>query len=178
MTVFDFDDHCETNDAMVFMHQLKAVNPQFKATLFAIPALGNDAFWDNHPDWIELAMHGWAHPNPYEAAGWSYDQACDVLLSAPAAFMNGWKSPGWQISDGTYQALLDLGWWVADQHLEDGRRPAGLPVYLYEDDDCWHGHVQNVCGNGILETWDALCAKVAATTDFQFASEAVKVAVA
>ena len=172
--VFDWDDHCPDNDAMPYMLRLKELNPAFKATLFAIPALGDDEFWNSHPDWIELAMHGWAHPDPYEAAGWTYEQAIDVMLCKPERFVRGFKAPGWQISDATYRAIVDLGWWVADQHLEDSRRPAELPVYFYEDGN-WHGHVQNVCGNGLEETWEHVCGLVAACEDFRFASEAVKV---
>ncbi len=175
MTVFDFDDHCEANDAMPYMRILKEINPEFKATLFSIPALGDDEFWDGHPEWIELAMHGWSHPHPRESEHWSQDQATDVLLSAPRAFVHGWKSPGWLSSPGVYQACLDLDWWIADQHLADDIRPANLDVYLWEDGDNWHGHVQDVCGNGIEETWNELSAKVAATTEFRFASEAVLV---
>lgn len=174
MTCFDWDDHCDVNDAMPYMEQLKALNPAFKATLFAIPALGDDQFWASHPDWIELAMHGWSHPDPREAEWWTYEQACDVLLAVPDGFAHGWKSPGWLTSPGMYQALGELGWWIADQHLADAVRPADLPVYLWEDGDNWHGHVQAVCGNGLEETWETVCEKVAATTEFRFASEMVK----
>lgn len=175
---FDWDDHCDINDAMPWMASLKERNPAFKATLFSIPALGSDEFWGSHPDWIELAMHGWTHPDPREAEHWSYDQAVDVLLSAPTGFVKVWKSPGWLTSEGMYQACLDLGWTVADQHLADHLRPEGLSVYLWEDGDNWHGHVQNVCGNGIRETWKQVCDKVAETSEFLFVTESVREAVA
>jgi hypothetical protein len=97
-----------------------------------------------------------------------------VLLSAPVRFVEGWKSPGWQISAGTYRALNELGWWVADQHLEDHRRPEGLRTYFYEDGlDRWHGHIQNVCGNGLQETWPVLLEAVTEAPSFEFVSEAV-----
>jgi hypothetical protein len=176
VSCFDWDDHCEANDAMPWMVQLKELNPSFKATLFSIPALGSDDYWDDHPEWIELVGHGWAHPDPREAEHWDHDQATDVLLSMPRAFVDGWKSPGWLTSDGMYQACLDLGWWIADQHLADARRPAGLAVYLHEDGRNWHGHVQNVCGNGLRETWAQVCEMVEETDEFLFASEAVQVA--
>lgn len=167
---FDWDDHHAGNNAMPWMERLKEINPAFKATLFAVPGLGDPWFWEDHPDWIELAVHGWLHPDPFECAEWTKERTLQALDSAPDPFVDGWKSPGWQISDATYEALLERGWWVADQHLEDGRRPAGLRTYFYEDGN-WHGHVQNVCGNGLEETWDEVVAKVRDTETFLFASE-------
>lgn len=177
MSCFDWDDHCDVNDAMPYMAHLKELNPAFKATLFSIPAWGDEQFWSSHPDWIELAMHGWAHPGPREAEHWSYEQSVDVLLAAPARFVTGWKSPGWLTSQGMYQALRDLDWWIADQHLADGIRPYDLPVYLWEDGDNWHGHVQNIGTNGLRETWKTVCERVEAATEFRFASEMVAVTV-
>jgi predicted deacetylase len=87
-------------------------------------------------------------------------------------FVQGFKAPGWQISDPCYQVLLERGWWVADQHLEDQRRPPGLRTYFYEDGN-WHGHIQDVCGNGIEETWHELRDYVAGAASFEFASEAL-----
>src|SRR3954467_508440 len=112
---------------MPWMLQLKEINPAFKATLFAVPGLGTDEFWDSHPRWIELAVHGWLHPDPYECAKWTVERM-EKLLDEPSVrkhFVNGFKAPGWQISDACYQVLDERGWWVADQHLEDGRRPEG-----------------------------------------------------
>jgi hypothetical protein len=160
---------------MPWMWRLKEANPAFKVTLFAVTGLGSDEFWNGHPDWVELVPHGWLHPDPFECAHWTKDRMLRLLdepiiggFSRPL----GWKSPGWQTSDGVYEALLERGVWVADQHLEDHRRPAGLRTYFYEDGN-WHGHVQNVCGNGIEETWESLLARVVETTDFSFASEAL-----
>lgn len=174
--IFDFDDHCDVNDAMPYMALLKEMNPAFKVTLFSIPALSSEVFWDSHPDWVELAMHGWTHPDPREAEHWSYDQAVDVLLSRPKRFCRLWKSPGWLTSPGMYRALVDLGWAIADQHLADAIRPPDLPVYLWEDGENWHGHVQDVCGNGLQETWAQVCALVQDAESFEFASERVAVA--
>jgi hypothetical protein len=74
-----------------------------------------------------------------------------------------------------YQARLEEDWVIADQHLADHLRPDGLRVYLHEDGANYHGHVQNVCGNGLEESWDQVCEMVAATTEFQFASEAATI---
>lgn len=172
---FDFDDFHETNHHLDFLRRLKEINPLFRCTAFAVPALGADAFWAAVPRWIELAVHGWEHPDAYECLHW--DRArIEELLDEPVVrrhFVNGFKAPGWQISDACYEALLERGWWVADQHLEDGRRPAGLRTYFYEDGG-WHGHVQDVCGNGIQETWDELVEEVRHAREFRFCSEAAR----
>lgn len=177
--VFDFDDHHPGNDAMPYMHRLKATRPDFKATLFCIPALADDDYWNSLPDWIEVVAHGWTHPHPREAEHWAYDQSVDVLLSLPERMRQtrGWKSPGWLTSPGMYRALDELGWWIADQHLADSIRPKTLDTYLWEDGFNVHGHVQDVCGNGLRETWPTLCEVVESATSFEFASEAVKICV-
>lgn len=170
--VFDFDDFSEHNHKYERLWALKELRQDFRCTLFAVPGLGSDGFWSDVPDWIELAVHGWKHPDPYECAVWSRERM-ERLLDEPVVdrfFVRGFKAPGWQISDACYRVLVDRGWWVADQHLEDGRRPVGLRAYFYEDGN-WHGHVQDVCGNGIEETWLELRDAVRAAPSFEFASE-------
>lgn len=172
--IVDVDDHYPENNAMPWMYRLKEINPAFKATLFAVPGRGSDEFWENHPDWIELAVHGWRHETVDECIDWTEDRMDLHIMGKPGRFVKGWKSPGWQTSDGVYRALVEWDWWVADQHLEDRRRPPGLPTYFYEDeDDRIHLHVQDVCGNGLNESWDWLVERVASATEFKFCSEAL-----
>jgi hypothetical protein len=172
---FDFDDFCETNHKLERLHELKELNPAFRCTVFAVPSLGSDQFWSSVPRWIELAVHGWHHDTVYECLHWTRERMSGVLDSdiVRKHFVNGFKAPGWQISNDCYLELLDRGWWVADQHLEDHRRPVKLRTYLYEDGG-WHGHIQNVCDNGIEETWHALRMEVRNTSEFRFCSEAAR----
>lgn len=179
--IVDFDDFHATNHRLDLLHQLRDANPRFRCTMFAVPGLGDDAFWDSVPEWCELAVHGWLHPDPREAAGWSYEEAIDTLLAAPPRFVEGFKAPGWQISDGTYLALQDLGWWCADHWENDWRRPEGLPTYVLPPEaatgtheECWHGHVQDVCQNGLQETFSGLLARVEAADGFRVVSEIVE----
>ncbi len=172
--VVDFDDFHAGNHRLDLLQRLHAANPRFRCTLFAVPGLGTEAFWDQIPDWCELAVHGWLHPHPRECEGWSYEEALDHLLSAPVRFVDGWKSPGWQISDGTYRAVQDLGWWCADHPENNLRRPAGLRTHVLGQGDHWHGHIQNVCGNGLEETWDALLDRVVLAESFELISEVVQ----
>jgi hypothetical protein len=176
--IVDFDDFHEGNHRLDLLQLLRGANPSFVCTMFAPPALGSVRFWESLPAWIELAVHGWDHGgpscgDPREAEGWSYERAMEVLTGAPSCFVDGFKAPGWQISDGTYEALAGLGWWVADQPYNDGRRPAELRVHRLGDGDHWHGHIQNVCGNGLAETFDRLLGRVERATEFQFVSEVV-----
>ena len=176
--IFDTDDFHERNHRLDLLEQLHNANPSFKMTAFAVPKYCSPDFVATVPDWIELVGHGWDHggwgcPDAYEASNWSYEQAMDVLLALPGRFADGWKSPGWQISDGTYLALEELGWWVADQHLNDARRPATLRVHCADDGEHVHTHVQNVCSNGLEERFDEWLSRVESATDFQFVSEAV-----
>lgn len=172
--IFDTDDLYEGHDRMDLLLELKAANPAFRMTAFCVPMRGTTAYWDSLPDWIECVGHGQWHPTALEAADWSYGRAMAVLEALPWRFVDGWKSPGWQISDGTYRALAELGWWVADQHYNDHRRPAGLRYHCEGDGDHVHTHVQNVCGNGLEELFPELLERVRAADSFQLISEVVR----
>jgi hypothetical protein len=171
--IVDFDDLCENEHRLDLLHALKAANPDFRCTLFAIPGLGSTRFWDSIPDWCELAVHGWMHPTPRECENWPYARMVQAILSKPARFARGFKAPGWQISDDCYDALMGAGWWVADHPENDERRPEGLRVHVLGEGDHWHGHIPNVCGNGIEETWDELLARVRDAESFELISEVV-----
>lgn len=177
--IFDTDDFHETNHRLDLLHQLHDANPLFRMTAFAVPAFCSDKFLNSLPDWIELAGHGWAHggpacDNPREAEHWSYDDAALTLRSLPDRFTNGWKSPGWQISDGTYEALIDMGFWCADHPDNNDRRPDGLLTHVHGVGDHLHTHVQNVCGNGLEQLFPQLLERVKAADSFELVSEVVE----
>ena len=172
--IFDTDDLYEGHDRLDLLWLLKEANPAFRMTAFCVTGLGSEDYWNSLPDWIECAAHGWLHPDPLEAKDWSYERAHEVLRSVPGRLAGGWKSPGWQISDGTYQALLDVGWWVADQHYNDGRRPPGLRYHCEGDGDHVHTHIGNVCDNGLEETWLYLLDRVRRAESFELISEVVR----
>lgn len=172
--IVDFDDFQQSEHRLDLLHRLKDANPAFKCTLFAIPGNTNPDWWDTVPEWCELALHGEFHPHPREAEDWTYDKAMSVLTAKPERFVDGFKAPGWQISDDTYRALADLGWWVADQPYNDDRRPDILVHRLGDGPGLHiHGHIPDVCGNGIAETFDMLLHFVSAASEFRFVSEAV-----
>ena len=171
---FDFDDAHPGHDQLHRLEELHTLRPDLRVTLFAIPGRCTPEWCESLPDWVELAVHGWNHHSVYECADWTRSDLARVLDSNIVRdyFTQGFKAPGWQISDACYEELAERNWWVADQHLEDGRRPP-MRVYFYEDGG-WHGHIQNVCGNGIEETWGELVKAVEGAEDFRFCSEAAR----
>lgn len=169
--IFDTDDLWEGHDRMDLLLELKAANPAFRMTAFCVQGLGSASYWEALPDWIACATHGEFHPHPREAENWSYTKSMEVLLTAPSRLRGGHKSPGWQISDGMYQALRELNYWVADQHYNDHRRPYGLRYHCEGDGDHVHTHVQNVCGNGLEETFPYLLKRVREADSFELVSE-------
>jgi hypothetical protein len=176
----DFDDFCEADNRLDLLHELREANPAFRCTLFAIPALGSERFWDSTPEWCELAVHGYLHPHPREAETWSRGMVEWVLDGVHTRFVQGFKSPGWQVSPATYEVLAERGWWVADHYDNDWRRPEGIRAHVLSrtaasggDPEHWHGHIPDVCGNGISETFDRLLAVVRDAESFEFVSEAV-----
>lgn len=179
--VVDLDDFCEDNHRLDLLQQLHDANPEFRVTLFAIPALGSDEFWESVPEWCELAMHGWAHPHPRECETWSYETATEMLARRPERFVEGFKAPGWRMSPGLYRALLERDWWVADHWDNNALRPEGIRAHVIspetarrENPEHWHGHVQNVCGNGLEETFDELLDRVRAADRFEWMSELMR----
>lgn len=173
MTTFDFDDYHEANNRLDLLNKIKEACPHFRCTVFAVPGLGSKEFWDSTPDWIELAVHGWLHPHPRESEHWTYSQMDHYMSLVPSErFVKGFKAPGWQISDGSYEWLLERNWWVADQDYNDERRPKGLKVYKVAGN--WHGHIQNDCGNGLEETFDEVLRRATFSSGFSFVSEVVQ----
>ncbi len=175
--VCDWDDLAEDDAGKRFLIRLAELRDRradFRCTVFAIPGRGSDQFWQTIPDWIELAVHGWMHPDVYECRWWTEARMWNANLTRPVGFVPGFKAPGWQISDGCYTVLQHAGWWVADHPETRDRRPEGLLVHeLNVGPEHWHGHVTNCCGNGIEETWDHVVALVDEASGFEFMSECV-----
>jgi len=192
--VVDFDDHQMTLNngrvgdlSLAYLFYLKHLFPKFKATLFAIPARCSPHILKeiNKLGWIELAVHGWEHNDNYECSKWTKEE-CLMNLSKVETqfgdiFVKGFKAPGWQISDGCYEALLQAGYWVADHVYNDNRRPKELPVYKLDHPWCIHGHTWDIQGvpldqqNGIRQMIEerGLCEKLTQETNFHFISEII-----
>ncbi len=179
-------DQCQSHDCRDKLDALHYANPNFKVTLFAIPAYMTIelAEWcEANKGWIELAVHGFYHK---ECSEWSrVDMERYVTMATqkwPGLFTQGFKAPGWQISDGCYEWLKDNNWWVADQSYNNERHPAELRSYVNKDGsfytshnmvgvEAWHGHTWDCVGNGIYETFDHVKSLVENAESFQFISE-------
>jgi hypothetical protein len=181
-------DQCQSHDMREYLDKLHYINPGFKATLFAIPAemtVEQFDWFSANKHWVELAVHGWKHTDNWEASKWTYDEA-DYYLSQVkemGIFVEGFRAPGWQISDETYLWLKDNGWWVADQSYNNNRRPDDLTAYINHDGqfgvagkgevEVWHGHTWNCVGNGIEETFEHVKSLVENAKSFEFVSEVI-----
>lgn len=195
MICFDSDDFganhvisdmCQSHDCRDQLDKFHRANPNFKATLFAIPAemtLEMLEWCRSNKSWIELAVHGFDHRDNYECSEWPYAMAEHYLgvkdwdayywqRIVGQYFVKGFKAPGWQISDGIYRWLKDNGWWVADQAYNNERRPKDLPVYIISDNSI-HTHCWNCVGNGVYELEDEILNKIKDETDFKFVSEMI-----
>lgn len=178
--ILDVDDLFEGHDRMDLLLRLKEVNPGLKVSAFAIPRKCSWEYLDSLPDWVEVIPHGLDHGDPPVDGGewkdWPYDhmiQFIDMIEDDHPRWQHGAKAPGWQISTEAMRALADRSWFLADQPYNRDRRPDGLRVHLLGDGDHVHCHVQNVCGNGLEETFPYLLERVAAAESFEWVSEAV-----
>lgn len=187
MIVWDSDDFgashvisdmCQSHDCRDQLDKFHIANPNFKATLFAIPGemtpeLINWCGANN--SWVELAVHGFYHTSNYECEKMTYERFDELMKSFQwlrSVFEPGFKAPGWQISDDIYRWLSDHGWWVADQTYNNDRRPKDLPVYIIGDNS-YHTHTWNCVGNGVYELESDILERIKGETDFRFVSEMV-----
>ncbi len=206
MILADFDDLAEDARSLADLRrldELRAVIPKFKATLFTIGGRCTGRFIADikaSRPWLDLVPHGWMHQTNRECQEWNAD-VCHQALAASRALgitTRGFKAPGWQISDGCYQALADEGYWVADQRYNDDRRPYGIKSYCLEtsgqmaiiktigENDGWkinhffgiatqlHGHLGNLNGrneNALEIIAPQILAAAEHDTDFRFISE-------
>jgi len=164
--IIDFDDFSDDNNRLDLLNELKCLNSKFKCTIFAIPSKTSIDI----PDWIEVGVHGWSHHSNYECSEWSYSECLEVLNTVGDRYSKLFKAPGWQISDGCYSALKEKDYIVADKEYNRSRRPKGLKTYELGNNS-WHGHIQNVCGNGLEERFEELKDIVRSTSEFKFISE-------
>jgi len=180
--VFDWDDQCDEWDALPFLDELKKLNSKFKANLFVIPKKTSIKLFKEMKkrDWIQIIPHGYWHNDNWECEKWTKIKMLryidKMLLPYKKYFVNGFKAPGWQISDGCYEGLLERGWWVMDQARLNDRRPAKLKVFLADNTNSihYHGHTHDVCHNGIEESMDNLRKLIPTVDKFDFISEVVK----
>lgn len=176
VTVFDLDDLCDDFNPWDELHALKERYPNLKVTLFAIPGRCSPELLEQYRQvpWIELGVHGYHHSSQ-ECATWSYEEATEKLKELEGL---GWsrlfKAPGWVANEQVYEALMDLGWVVADNiKMCDGWGKAQPARYVYNvpgEFVAVHGHTWDCMENGPSD-WERLFAEVPEDAQFAFVSE-------
>ncbi len=131
--ILNADDFYDENNGLDLLFEFRSKLPGFKITMFAIPARCSNGFLKEveQIEWIDLVPHGLNHETARECELWTYAESLEYLvLASGLGWTKGFKAPGWNVSDGLYQALLERRYWIADHPKNNARRPEGLPVYL------------------------------------------------
>ena len=116
VTVLSFDDFYEDYHNPDLLFELKNRIPQLKVNLFTILGKCSDEWIEETKKipWIDMIPHGWDH-DPGECEFWTREDAFEYLDRIEQyGLTKGFKAPGWRISNETYEALLERGYWVAD----------------------------------------------------------------
>lgn len=188
-------DMCQSHDCRDQLDKFHIANPNFKATLFAIPGEMTPELlrWCGaNASWIELAFHGFFHTSNYECEKMTYEQFNENMHSSWAHRMEpysvkGFRSPGWQTSDGTFQWLEENGYWISCQDYDLGRLPNNLPAFVNHNGDfrvhydgkqsdvipTSHHHVWDVGWNGVYEQEEHILDLIKDETEFKFVSEVI-----
>lgn len=162
--VMDFDDLCLGNDRLDTLLRLKERDPGFKVTLFAIPTRCGDQLlrsYDQHRDWIQLGIHGWAHAR-HECLAWTSEETVEKIKTARLIYQFApvFKAPNWEMCDEVYAGLKESGVAVADHIRNIEILPPDMPHYIYNlrlrNDSIrrMHGHIQNWAGTGLEEAFE------------------------
>lgn len=152
MIYVDLDDFSEDNAHLELLEEVREQVPQFRVTLFTIPGRCSRGFLEmvgEKMPWVRMIPHGWSHHSNRECERWGYEDSLAYLRRMRHSYPcmgQGFKAPGWQISDGMYKALLEMGYWVADQQYNNYRRPPGLRAYLLDSSNKIHGHLGHLGG--------------------------------
>jgi len=162
----DLDDFSEFNNRLDWLWMLKKEFSYFKVNLFTIPAnfYGNFCAYTKSLDWIQICVHGYNHINNEEVSEEQLEKLKDFFVPI-------YRAPFWQLSDVMYERLKKLGYKIMI-HPDDSREgikynwnikdsPPDLDI-LYG-----HGHIQDVCENGLVEAFENIL-KLPIDTEFQF----------
>jgi len=169
--ILSFDDFYEDCPRYDLLFELKIRIPQLKVNLFTI--LGKCSLeWIakiKQISWIDMIPHGWNHDGP-ECEFWTKQEALEYLDKIePYELTKGFKAPGYRISNGTYDALLERGYWVADIESNNDRRPDGLLAYRNNTPERIQGHMGKL-PDGLEEKFDYYASL---TGDFLFIKDII-----
>lgn len=191
----EYDDFSGVNSNFGILENFKEHYPNFKVTMFTVPweiRFGRNLqesspitlpkfkpFVDaiNDCDWIEIALHGLTHA-PLEFAELSYKAAMQRIVIGMKMFENVgiknfakiFKAPQWEISEEAEQAAKDMGFLVLHDQYYNWNLANDKPNERAPEPFIMHGHVQDVCDNGMAETMHRVL-KLPVDTEFKFLSE-------
>jgi peptidoglycan/xylan/chitin deacetylase (PgdA/CDA1 family) len=162
----DLDDFGETNNRLDWLWMLKKEFPNFKINLFTIPNDFHGFFLEyvKSLDWIQLCVHGNNHVNNEEISE-------HTLQDLARCFTPIYRAPFWQLSDTMYKRLKKLGYKIMI-HPDDPRQGIKFNWNIKDsppplDIIYGHGHIQDVCENGLVESFDNIM-KLPKDTEFRF----------
>lgn len=204
--VMDVDDFGFLLPGYEDLLRLKKSLPNLKITCFTIPF--DKAFFNsenaelftwkkykkwaeivNQHDWIEIAVHGFAHT--HHEADVDYNKAILMLDAIEKLFervgleyVKIFKAPFWQYSYDMLVALKERGWVVAIDRNFQRITPEGMRGFIYN----WsfeeplpdakiikgHGHFTGRNKNNISHTLGNILHQLPAETKFNFVSEYAK----
>ena len=189
--VIDFDDLCDhTVDTLDILCALRAKHPNFKATVFAIPARcspetiakvtqANELVGEK---WLQAAPHGWRHTRG-ECLSWTDQEAEEKISLAYNLGIDAtvFRAPAWLLDAHTYEACKRLGYAVAS-HDEFRIEGTGAREYIYNHRKKHrkrfigvHGHLTPVMGNFIRDMLDRGDLTFAPDTSFAFPQDVAEV---
>ena len=192
----EYDDFSPKNTHFELLEELREHYPGFKVTMFIVP--WEVRFGEQTPitqpeyaafvkackqstDWLEIAVHGLTHA-PMEFAELSEEGARKRLVIGEKMFENRemkiakiFKAPFWALSKEGKIAAEKLGYKVVEDHYYNWNLVDDFPQEVADRGDVIiaHGHVQNVVGNGMEETFSKLM-KLPPDTTFYKLSEVLK----
>ena len=191
----EYHDFSPVNHHLDILEEFHDHYPNFKVTLFTVPweiRFGRNLkesspitlekfkpFREaiNKCDWIEIGLHGLTHA-PLEFAELSYEAAIKRIVSGMKMFENAeiknfakvFIAPQWEISKEAKQAATDMGFVVLENNYYNWNLAMDKPNADAKEPFIMHGHVQDVCDNGMAETQGKILS-LPIDTEFLFLSE-------
>lgn len=178
--VIDIDDFCNATPCLDDLLQLRVAYPRFRATLFTIPEQTSVDLLEaaQKLTWLEIAVHGFCHVPNHEMSLYDEAEVRRRMKQVPWRFFaQGFKAPGWQITQATITVCNEFGLWVALHERDTALMPLCQHGYYacrgQRPADYQHFHTHDVCGNWIHQMLPKLLTQWDKEQEFCFVSEAL-----
>lgn len=146
-----YDDFHDNNHRMEYLKELRNYFNNFKISVFAIPSQTTSIWLDK--EWLELCVHGFSHLE-------HEDLSISVLEALSKYYQKIYKAPFWQLNNRMYERLVacDYKIMLNPEDPKEHRYGIYFNWNLKNEPDLTksvlvgHGHIQNVCDNGLEES--------------------------